>query len=145
MSLIINLKLSIVNRGTTTQPLNVWFWPQRSESCHCLPTKLWEGNFFSHVCLSVHRVPHVTITHDALDLTVQGLTPSVEVTSPSISDIWWPWLETCSNLFTWGSHCPGSTPVLTSCGWLLKHVQWVSRWYWNAFLFYFILLKHKIT
>ena len=40
-----------------------------------------EGNAFSHVCLSVHMGCHVTITHDALDLIVQG---------PS-------W--TCSNLF----------------------------------------------
>ena len=38
---------------------------------------LWEGNVFSHVSviLSVHRGggSHVTITHDALDLTTQGL------------------------------------------------------------------------
>ena len=45
------------------------------------PTKLLEGNVFSHVCLSFcsHRGPHVTITHDALDLSVQsplGLPPS---------------------------------------------------------------------
>ena len=37
--------------------------------------KLWEGNAFSCVCLS-----HVTITHDALDLTVQVPLPG--------SDIW---------------------------------------------------------
>ena len=34
-------------------------------------TKFWEGNVFSLVCLSVHRGSHVTITHDALDLTIQ--------------------------------------------------------------------------
>ena len=34
--------------------------------------KLWEGNVFIVVCLSVHRGPYVTITHDALDLTVQS-------------------------------------------------------------------------
>ena len=36
------------------------------------PTKLRESNVFSRVCLSVHRGDHVTITHDAFDLTVQG-------------------------------------------------------------------------
>ena len=41
-----------------------------------LPTKLWEGNVFTHVYLSVHRGPHVTITHGALDLTVQDPHPS---------------------------------------------------------------------
>ena len=37
------------------------------------PTKLPQGNVFYCLCLSVQRerVPHVTITHDALDLTVQ--------------------------------------------------------------------------
>ena len=33
-------------------------------------------------------------------------TPSVQVPVPPASDIWWPRLETCSNLFTWG------TPIL---------------------------------
>ena len=39
------------------------------------PTELREGNVFSCVCpfrLSVHRWSYVTITHDALDLTVEG-------------------------------------------------------------------------
>ena len=39
------------------------------------PTKLREGNVFIPVYLSVHRGSHVTIAHDALDITVQG-TPS---------------------------------------------------------------------
>ena len=35
--------------------------------------KLWEGNVFTHVCLSVQKGgPHMTITRDALDLTEQG-------------------------------------------------------------------------
>ena len=41
------------------------------------PTKLWEGNVFTCVCLSVHRGPHLTITHDALGLTVQGPPPAL--------------------------------------------------------------------
>ena len=36
------------------------------------PTKLQEGYVFSHVCLFTGVGPHVTITHDALDLTVQA-------------------------------------------------------------------------
>ena len=46
--------------------------------------KLQEGNIFSRVCLSVilsGKVSHVTITHDALDLTVQDPHPSGHGTS----------------------------------------------------------------
>ena len=70
---------------------------------------------------SVHSgCPHVTITRDALDLTVQVLlalpslghqtwdpspprptTSDMGPRSPGpASDIWWPSLEPCSNLFT---------------------------------------------
>ena len=39
------------------------------------PTKFWEGSVFVGICLPfcLHGGPHVTITHDELDLTVQGL------------------------------------------------------------------------
>ena len=38
------------------------------------PTKLQEGNVFIRVCLYIGKGgPHVTITHGALDLTVQPL------------------------------------------------------------------------
>ena len=65
--------------------------------------KLRKGNVFSHVCPSVSQSfcpcgkggGHVTITHDALDLNIK----------PPARDIWWPRLDTCSSLFTWGSHC----------------------------------------
>ena len=70
---------------------------------------------FSQVCVCLSTGgggPHVTITHDALALTVQG--PSWPWTPPDMghgtpgpapaSDIWWPSLETCSNLFI-GPHC----------------------------------------
>ena len=50
------------------------------------PMKLWKGNDFSHVCQSVsHSVDrgcHVTITHDALDLTVQPLDPQLPDMGP---------------------------------------------------------------
>ena len=55
---------------------------------------------------------HVTITHDALDLTVQPLptsnmNPEDPLTRTSLtSDIWLPSLETCSNMFI-RPHCVG--------------------------------------
>ena len=54
------------------------------------------------VC-SKGRGSHVTITHDALDLTIQGPPPGLPPPyRDPVSDIWWPRLKTCSNLFTWG-------------------------------------------
>ena len=41
---------------------------------YCLPIKLGEGNVLSHV-MSTRGGPHVTITNDALDVTVQGPPP----------------------------------------------------------------------
>ena len=65
------------------------------------PTNLHAGNVFSHVCLSFClqgrgpmwslRMIHWTSLYR--DPPVQG---------PLASYIWWPRLETCSNLFTWG-------------------------------------------
>ena len=45
------------------------------------PTKLWEGNVIQ-VCLSVSLSTeghHMTITHDALDLTVQALSVPLDI------------------------------------------------------------------
>ena len=54
--------------------------------------------------------------------------------SPPASYIWWPFLETCSNLFTWGS--PPHTHIWgPPIGWM--HVLLASGRYashWNAFL-----------
>ena len=93
--------------------------------------KKWlrKGNVFSRVCLSTEvgmGGSHVTITHDALDLSLQGphpfqiwdltfqvplaLTPLytwdilMQGPQPLANDIQWPSLETCSNLFTLGPH-----------------------------------------
>ena len=104
-------------------------------------TKLREGNVFSPVCLSVYKR---SITHDALDLTIQG--PPLPVHGPSsgasVQELPWPppdmemfkyvepgphrtwtqnpWLpQTCSNLF------------------IMKHVRLASGClvsYCNAFL-----------
>ena len=76
----------------------------------------------SLVCVSLSTGgPHVTITHDALNFTVQGPhrhqtwapTPALAaqdirhggplflaIAPPLASDILWPSLDTCSNLFT---------------------------------------------
>ena len=91
---------------------------------------------------------HVTITHDALDLTVHSPSPpcplpetlnltvqvpletwDLTVQPPSLgsldmephctgtpSDIWWPRLDTCSNLFN-------LHPINADIWWLLKQVQ----------------------
>ena len=60
----------------------------------------------------------MTITHDALDLIVQP-PPNMGHGDPwpcnPAGDIWWPSLETCSNLFI-GLHCTGPPLVLTSDG-----------------------------
>ena len=52
----------------------------------------------------------------AWDLTVQNL--------PPVSDIWWLRLETCSNLFTWGTLPP---PTCRCLWWLLKHYDQRKR------------------
>ena len=84
--------------------------------------KLWEGNVFTGVSLSFcsrEEGSHVTITQDALDLTEHP--PPLEETSLQIwgltvqrssllVDIWWPSLETCSNLFTSGAPPPPPFP-----------------------------------
>ena len=57
------------------------------------PTKLWEGNVFTRVCLSVHRGFPCDHYHDSLDLTVQGPQPS----PPTTSDM--------------GTLCPGLPPT----------------------------------
>ena len=75
--------------------------PSQETNCYFRPpTKLREGNVFTGVCLSVGRGdPHVTITDDALDLTVQVPhplslpdirlgTPLTSDLGPPASDIW---------------------------------------------------------
>ena len=58
--------------------------------------KLWEGNVYTRVYL--FRGSPCDHYHDALDLTIQAPT-SLGPALPA-RDIWWPSLETCSNLFT---------------------------------------------
>ena len=58
------------------------------------------------MCVCPDGGSQVTITHDTLDLILQpplpspGSGPGPDPSHP-VSDIWWPLLKTCSNLFTW--------------------------------------------
>ena len=55
---------------------------------------------FSLVSVCSQGGPHMTITHDALNLTVQGPPPLQDLRLLHASDICRPRPETCSNLFT---------------------------------------------
>ena len=67
-----------------------------------------EKVIFSAVSVCSQGVTYVTITHDALDITVQA--PLVPAQAPWIldlgpllgSDILWSSLETCTNMLIWG-------------------------------------------
>ena len=72
--------------------------------------KLWEGNVFNCVCLSVCSKEAVLCDyypwcirphHTGITLCL-ALVPLCTLTAHP-SDLWWQKLETCSNLFTWGS------------------------------------------
>ena len=66
----------------------------------CHPSsKLLEGNVSTRACLFSGR-ERDAITHDALDLTVQGL----PVLVPASGGIWWSQLGTCLNLLTLGPY-----------------------------------------
>ena len=88
----------------TTKSTKIWLI---SQSYYCrLPTKLREGNVFSHVCRSishsVHRWLHMIITHEELDLTVQGHPNPV---------LFW----------TWNLVAQGPPPVLSPSGYMWPH------------------------
>ena len=78
--------------------------------------KLQEGNVFSCAYLFMEATSHVSITHYALELTVQGSPAPAQPYPPPASDI----------------------------RWLLKHVRSArGRYasYWNTFLSYFPEIK----
>ena len=72
-----------------------------------LPTKLSEGNAFSRVCVSfcLQGWSHVTITHNTLDLNVQGPPPPNPTTSPTPT-----WGLACVLWSTYGWQVGGSHP-----------------------------------
>ena len=76
--------------------------------CHCILILLLPANevvgrscFQSYVIVCSYGGSHVSITNDALDLTLQRSSVGTLIPIPT-ADIWWPRLETCSNLFTLG-------------------------------------------
>ena len=89
------------------------------------PTKLWECNVFTHVCLFIRGGslcnhypwcigPHCTTPSQPS----QAPPPKIShhqiwdpLASPPTGDIWWPSLETCSNVFIWGRPQPTSTDI----------------------------------
>ena len=114
-------------------------------SIYFRPTlKLREGNVFS---VSVHHsvreegVPMVTITHEALNLTVQGPLLQHETWTPGLSPFHLL-VTSDSNYWRPGQTCslenPPTLPVLTSGGMLTEvHTVGSGQYasYWNAFLF----------
>ena len=81
--------------------------------CHFYhpPTKFWDGNVFSRVCLSLspQKGSQVTITHDALDLTTQGHCPTpyrhLSIQGPPCT-----WTPDMFKLVEIGPHCTGTPP-----------------------------------
>ena len=106
-------------------------------SCCRPPTKLREDNVFTRVCLSVNSRGHpmwqLSMIHWTLRYNPHPPHIGPHWTGTPVSDIWWPSLGACSNLFT-----SGHPPVLTSGGYSSTTVgasgQYAS--YWNVFLFY---------
>ena len=111
--------------------------------------KLRQGNVFIHICSSVSysvQGSHVTISHDALDTLYKAPKHQTweppALAPPPVSDIWWPSLETCSNMFT-------SRSLLTSTDiyWQSTHVRLASAQYasyWNVFLFNHICILNTM-
>ena len=145
-----------------------WYWlihrcgrfvPVWGLTFYRLPTKWREGNVFVRVYLSTGG--HVTITHDALDLTIQDPPPGLGSGSdpsrhgisrptqlpqtcdllalPPVSDIWWPSMETCSNLFILGS--PTSVHILWWSTYSLR--KQAVRILLECFLVYFSIAGGK--
>ena len=72
------------------------------------PTKLQEGNVFTGVCLFTGGCPHVTITHDALDLAVQNLMPLPPSLGPGYPEYGTPlYMDPPAHLSDMASHCRG--------------------------------------
>ena len=75
-----------------------------------LPTKLREGNVFLRVCLSTGGGgPHVTITHDTLDLNIQGSSPQPHLLLVISGDHHWRPAQTCK--LEDSTHPPQSYPL----------------------------------
>ena len=93
------------------------------------PTKLRKGNVFSRVCPSVIPSmggPHVTITHDALDLIVSPPTSDMGTPSPDIRS-GYPFLVTSGGHHWRHVHtCSSEDPSRSNIWW------WLSKHIWSA-------------
>ena len=118
-------------------------------SIYFRPTlKLREGNVFSCVCPPFcpgGGGPHVTITHDALNVTVQGPSPPTRDMGPPGLSPFHLLVTSDSNYWRPGQTCslenPPTLPVLTSGGMLTKvHTvgKWAVRILLECFLVYII-------
>ena len=104
---------------------------------------------FSLVCLCPQGdESHVTITHGALDLVVQGTSPPPDMGpywTGTPSNIWWPSLDPFSNLFT---SSPSPLPswhlvaVVIEVCMVSTSGQYAS--YWNAFLYHIITYSNNL-
>ena len=81
------------------------FYASVLECNYHLPTKLREGNIFTGVCHSVHGGPYVTITHDMMELTIEGLphpAPPPYTETPAClppPSCWWHLVAKTKDLF----------------------------------------------
>ena len=92
--------------------------------------KLWEDNAFSHVSLSTGS-PNVTITHDALDLTVQ-CTWSWDLMA--LAPCYWHLVTITGDLLKL-VHLRTLSPLVLTSGDHQSMYSWQYTSYWNTFLF----------
>ena len=94
-------------------------WTDRHLWKHYLSaTTVADGNKWQIISCD-HYPRHIGLHHTWNPPPSCRAPPHQYRTPPAASDIWWPRLENCSNLLTWG---PLSLTVVTSGGWLLKHI-----------------------
>ena len=144
---------SSITSSSVMIPITSWNW-QFLKYIYRPSMKLWEGNVFGHVCLSLYPQGGVPWDHYLWWIgppctapsipSRQGISLYMDLSAwaspvhgiplykpPPASDIWWPRLETCLNLFTWGTplYSPPPHPYHhtgTDIWWLLKHVQLIN-------------------
>ena len=101
---------------------------KRTSNFYYLPMKFRQGNDFSRVCLSVHRVgPPYTGPQSYLPPVYSTLAPVP---------------RTCSNLFNLDLNPRGPRPACSNL-FIMKHVRpasWLLASYCNAYLFYIFVL-----
>ena len=95
--------------------------------------ELREGNVFIRVSQTVHRGPHVTITHDALKFTVHSPphkhthTSDMGLSWPhfTASNIWWPSRQSISEH---SSACPWWVKFCFGASWFSVYLPGWTSW-----------------